>query len=91
VTLVETGPETQIDGRTKRLLPYMSDDDAFCLTYGDVSATSLSCHRFGQSLGGQGYKPARGCRLRGAVPDDGRQIALRKPYSAPKLARGQIE
>jgi hypothetical protein len=69
----------------------MSDDDAFYLSYGDVSATSMSCHPFGQSLGGQGYKPARGCRLRGAVPDHGQQIALRKRYSAPKLARGQIE
>ena len=35
VTLVETGPETQIGGRIKRVLPYVSDDDAFCLTYGD--------------------------------------------------------
>lgn len=35
VTLVETGEETQIGGRIKRILPYVSDDDAFCLTYGD--------------------------------------------------------
>jgi glucose-1-phosphate cytidylyltransferase len=35
VTLVETGLETQIGGRIKRILPYVSHDDAFCLTYGD--------------------------------------------------------
>jgi glucose-1-phosphate cytidylyltransferase len=35
VTLVETEPETQTGGRIKRVLSYVSDDDAFCLTYGD--------------------------------------------------------
>jgi glucose-1-phosphate cytidylyltransferase len=35
VTLIETGEETQIGGRIKRILPYVGDDDAFCLTYGD--------------------------------------------------------
>jgi glucose-1-phosphate cytidylyltransferase len=35
VTLVETGDETQIGGRIKRVLPYLRNDDAFCLTYGD--------------------------------------------------------
>lgn len=35
VTLVETGEETQIGGRIKRILPYVGDDEAFCLTYGD--------------------------------------------------------
>ena len=35
VTLVETGEETQIGGRIKRVLPYLAGDDAFCLTYGD--------------------------------------------------------
>lgn len=35
VTLVETGEDTQIGGRIKRILPYVSDDEAFCLTYGD--------------------------------------------------------
>jgi glucose-1-phosphate cytidylyltransferase len=35
VTLVETGEETQIGGRIKRVLPYVNGDDAFCLTYGD--------------------------------------------------------
>ncbi len=35
VTLVETGEDTQIGGRIKRILPYVKDDDAFCLTYGD--------------------------------------------------------
>lgn len=35
VTLVETGEETMIGGRIKRILPYIGDDNAFCLTYGD--------------------------------------------------------
>lgn len=35
VTLVDTGEDTMIGGRIKRILPYVSEDDAFCLTYGD--------------------------------------------------------
>lgn len=35
VTLVDTGAETMIGGRIKRILPYIGDDMAFCLTYGD--------------------------------------------------------
>lgn len=35
VTLVETGEETMIGGRIKRILPYVKNDEAFCVTYGD--------------------------------------------------------
>ena len=35
VTLVDTGAETMIGGRIKRILHYVKDDPAFCLTYGD--------------------------------------------------------
>lgn len=35
VTLVETGEETMIGGRIKRILPFVEMDEAFCLTYGD--------------------------------------------------------
>ena len=35
VTLIETGEETEIGGRIKRILPHVAGDDAFCLTYGD--------------------------------------------------------
>ena len=35
VTLVDTGEETMIGGRIKRILPYLGDDKEFCLTYGD--------------------------------------------------------
>lgn len=35
VTLVDTGAETQIGGRIKRILPYIGESSAFCLTYGD--------------------------------------------------------
>jgi glucose-1-phosphate cytidylyltransferase len=35
VTLVDTGENTMIGGRIKRILPYLGDDEEFCLTYGD--------------------------------------------------------
>ena len=35
VTLVDTGESTMTGGRLKRVLPYVQDDDLFCLTYGD--------------------------------------------------------
>lgn len=50
VTMVDTGAETMIGGRIKRIHPYIKDDEAFCLTYGDgvsdvdISAT-IETHR----------------------------------------------
>jgi glucose-1-phosphate cytidylyltransferase len=35
ITLVDTGEHSQIGGRIKRILPYVNDEPAFCLTYGD--------------------------------------------------------
>jgi glucose-1-phosphate cytidylyltransferase len=35
VTLIDTGAATMTGGRIKRALPYLSDDEEFCLTYGD--------------------------------------------------------
>lgn len=35
VTLVDTGEYTQTGGRLKRVAPYLSDEEAFCFTYGD--------------------------------------------------------
>ena len=35
ITLVDTGDETMIGGRIKRILPYVEADPAFCVTYGD--------------------------------------------------------
>ncbi|ODT14085.1 MAG: glucose-1-phosphate cytidylyltransferase [Kaistia sp. SCN 65-12] len=35
ITLVDTGEETQIGGRIKRIIPFVENDEAFCLTYGD--------------------------------------------------------
>jgi len=35
VTLVDTGETTMVGGRIKRVLPYVQDDEAFCVTYGD--------------------------------------------------------
>ena len=35
VTLVDTGDDTMTGGRLKRVAPYVQDEKAFCLTYGD--------------------------------------------------------
>jgi len=35
VTLIDTGDNSMTGGRLKRVLPYVKDDKAFCLTYGD--------------------------------------------------------
>src|SRR5258708_26525757 len=50
VTLIDTGEETMIGGRIKRILPYLGQDDAFCVTYGDgvsdINITdSIAFHR----------------------------------------------
>ena len=35
ITLIDTGADTQTGGRIKRSLPFVKDDIAFCVTYGD--------------------------------------------------------
>lgn len=35
VTLVDTGEDSMTGGRIKRVMPYLKDEEAFCLTYGD--------------------------------------------------------
>lgn len=35
VTLIDTGEDTMTGGRLKRVLPYLKDEEFFCLTYGD--------------------------------------------------------
>lgn len=35
VTLIETGASTMTGGRLRRALPFVEDDDDFCMTYGD--------------------------------------------------------
>jgi glucose-1-phosphate cytidylyltransferase len=35
ITLVDTGLDTQTGGRLKRIAQYVSDEEAFCCTYGD--------------------------------------------------------
>jgi len=43
VTLVDTGEDTMTGGRIKRIKPYVEEDEAFCLTYGDgVSDVNIS-------------------------------------------------
>lgn len=45
VTLVDTGDETMTGGRLKRIAPYVQNEEAFCMTYGDgvsdVNITNL--------------------------------------------------
>ncbi|MGF3027895.1 glucose-1-phosphate cytidylyltransferase [Methylobacterium aquaticum] len=50
VTLVDTGPDSMTGGRLKRIKPYIQDEDAFCMTYGDGLsdidiATSIKFHK----------------------------------------------
>jgi glucose-1-phosphate cytidylyltransferase len=35
VTLIDTGERTMTGGRIKRILPFVENDESFCLTYGD--------------------------------------------------------
>lgn len=35
VTLIDTGEDTMTGGRLKRIEPYIRDEEAFCMTYGD--------------------------------------------------------
>lgn len=35
VTLIDTGLDTMIGGRIKKIIPYVETEDCFCLTYGD--------------------------------------------------------
>jgi glucose-1-phosphate cytidylyltransferase len=35
ICLVDTGDETMTGGRLKQAIPYLGDDETFCLTYGD--------------------------------------------------------
>jgi glucose-1-phosphate cytidylyltransferase len=55
VTLVDTGDSTQTGGRLKRVSSYLSEDEAFCFTYGDgvsdVNITELiDFHKSGKYL-----------------------------------------
>jgi glucose-1-phosphate cytidylyltransferase len=50
VTLIDTGENTMIGGRIRKILPYVKDDQEFCLTYGDGVADvdiagSIAFHR----------------------------------------------
>ncbi len=50
VTLVDTGPLTETGGRLKRVMPYLANEEAFFMTYGDgvgdVDVTAaLALHR----------------------------------------------
>jgi glucose-1-phosphate cytidylyltransferase len=43
VTLVDTGELTMTGGRIKRIIPYVKNDESFCLTYGDgVSSVNIA-------------------------------------------------
>ncbi|MEZ2126349.1 MULTISPECIES: glucose-1-phosphate cytidylyltransferase [unclassified Sinorhizobium] len=35
VTLIDTGDKSETGGRIKRILPYVAEEEVFCLTYGD--------------------------------------------------------
>lgn len=54
VTLVETGLETQTGGRLRKILPWVAQDEAFCMTYGDgladVDITASIAHHKAQGV-----------------------------------------
>lgn len=55
VTLVDTGQETMTGGRLKRIAPFLTDNEDFCMTYGDgVSDVNISdlikFHKFHNKL-----------------------------------------
>lgn len=54
VTLVETGLETQTGGRLRNILPWVAQDEAFCMTYGDgladVDITASIAHHKEQGV-----------------------------------------
>lgn len=54
VTLIDTGAESMTGGRLKRVAPFLQDEDAFCMTYGDgVSDVNIaSVIDFHRSHGG---------------------------------------
>ncbi|MEZ5779735.1 MAG: glucose-1-phosphate cytidylyltransferase [Paracoccaceae bacterium] len=35
VTLIDTGQDSMTGGRLRRVMPYLKDEEAFCMTYGD--------------------------------------------------------
>lgn len=35
ITLVDTGDQTNVGGRIKRVIPFVEEEEAFCVTYGD--------------------------------------------------------
>jgi glucose-1-phosphate cytidylyltransferase len=50
ISLVDTGDETMTGGRLKQAMPYLGDDETFCLTYGDGVgdvdiATAIEFHK----------------------------------------------
>lgn len=62
ITLVETGEGTEIGGRIKRILPYVAQDEAFCLTYGDgVGGMSTSRPSSISIAGKDGFAPSPRC------------------------------
>lgn len=51
ITLLDTGENTMTGGRLKRILPYLKDEENFCMTYGDgvadINITELiKFHKF---------------------------------------------
>jgi glucose-1-phosphate cytidylyltransferase len=77
VTLVDTGEGTQTGGRLKRVLPYLSEDPVFALTYGDGVAdidigAQMEFHRLhGRKATVTAVRPAK--RF-GAIEIEGDQV-----------------
>jgi glucose-1-phosphate cytidylyltransferase len=78
VTLIDTGDSTQTGGRLKRVLPYVADEMAFGLTYGDGVANIdiAALQRFHAGHGRLATVTAvRPARRFGALKLDGDKVA----------------
>ena len=83
VTLVDTGERSMTGGRLKRVLPFVADDEAFCLTYGDGVGNvdigaSLRFHRQHQAPATVTAVQTRGRFGSLAVGGDGRALAFQE-------------
>ena len=94
VTLVETGLDTQTGGRIKRISEWLSDDEIFCVTYGDGLA-DIDIRRqlmFHHSHGGKATVAAVAPAARFGLIEigDGNQVRAfsEKPASEGSLING---
>ena len=78
VTLVNTGEDTMIGGRIKRILPYVQNDPYFALTYGDGVGDVRGDHPRAERLARLG-RAVHGACAHGAAARHGGPAGPRSP------------